>query len=268
MSEVTSIDKKEKQSSGWSDATFDSFPQNIKSIIISLRVVVDQIDSDFKQARELIVEIARQLDERRLCERNQISRTIKKVLKDKIQEGKVTEKWIEECLAPEYKRKYTKSEPSSLSKQQHTQQIVKVSTEGQQVLPSEGVNQFHDHSKQNGIGNEAVNYNKPAANRDSSIICDPVSSYAAQKLLSNPSDIGQECSSCLELKEKVIQLSEALQRISLPTADQILPSEFEIPIPKENYEMVKDAMNKSNSAIFVKCDAGKKFVRAVPDVDN
>jgi hypothetical protein len=77
-----------RQSSGWSDATFDSFPQNIKSIIASLRVVVDQIDSDFKQARELILEIARQLDERKLCERNQISRTIKKILKDKIQEGR------------------------------------------------------------------------------------------------------------------------------------------------------------------------------------
>ena len=45
-------------------------------------------------------------------------------------------------------------------------------------------------------------------------------------------------------------------------------SEFEITIPKENYEMVKDAMDKSNSAIFVKCDEGKKFVRVVSDVDN
>ena len=90
-------------------AICDSFPQNIKSIIATLMVVVDQIDSDFKQPRELILEIARQLDEGRLCERNQISRTIKKILKDKIEEGKVTEKWIEECLAPEYKRQYTKS---------------------------------------------------------------------------------------------------------------------------------------------------------------
>src|SRR5215469_17435136 len=96
----------------------DSFPQSIKSIIASLRIVIDQLDLDFKQAKELILEIARQLDERKLCERNQISRTIKKILKDKIQEGKVTEKWIEECLAPEYKRQYTKSEPSSVSKQQ------------------------------------------------------------------------------------------------------------------------------------------------------
>jgi hypothetical protein len=68
---------------------------------------------------------------------NEISRTIKKILKDKIKEGKVTEKWIEECLAPEYKRQYTKSEPISLSKQQPKQQIIEVSTEGKQVSPEQ-----------------------------------------------------------------------------------------------------------------------------------
>jgi hypothetical protein len=131
------------QPSGWKGNTiYDSFPQNIKSIIATLRVVVDQIDSDFKKARELILEIARQLDERQLCARNEISRTIKKILTDKIQEGKVTEKWIEECLAPEYKRQYTKSEPSSLSKQKPKQQVIEVSTEGKQVSPEQ-----HDDDK-------------------------------------------------------------------------------------------------------------------------
>ena len=39
-------------------------------------------------------------------------------MKDKIREGKITAKWIEDCLPPEYKRKYTtKSEVSSLSKE-------------------------------------------------------------------------------------------------------------------------------------------------------
>lgn len=104
---------------------FDSFPHSIKSIIASLRVV---IDSDFKQATALILEIATRLDKVELCERNHVSRTIKKILKDKIQEGKFTEKWIEECLAPEYKRQYIKSEPSSLSKQRPKRQLIEVST--------------------------------------------------------------------------------------------------------------------------------------------
>jgi len=49
---------------------------------------------------------------------DQVSRKIKEILKDKISEGKITAKWIEDCLPPEYKRKYTtKSEVSSLSKE-------------------------------------------------------------------------------------------------------------------------------------------------------
>ncbi|MGA9153610.1 MAG: hypothetical protein WBZ36_23770, partial [Candidatus Nitrosopolaris sp.] len=45
-------------------------------------------------------------------------------------------------------------------------------------------------------------------------------------------------------------------------------SEFEFIIPKEKYEMVMDAMDKSKSVIFVKCDGKKKFLRALADVDN
>jgi hypothetical protein len=48
---------------------FDSLPQEIKDIITMLRVVIDQLGSDFKQAKDLILEIARRLDEEGLCER-------------------------------------------------------------------------------------------------------------------------------------------------------------------------------------------------------
>jgi hypothetical protein len=101
---------KSQNSESVEEQTPNSFPQHIKSIISTLRVVIDQIDSDFKQAKELILEIARRLDEEKLCERDQISRAIKILLKDKIQANKITEKWIEECLPQEYKRQYNKSE--------------------------------------------------------------------------------------------------------------------------------------------------------------
>ena len=87
---------------------------------------------------------------------------------------------------------------------------------------------------------------------------------------SHPSDkyIGQECSSCLELQDQVTQLKEVLQQISISTADQIEAFGFEFIIPKEEHELVKDAMDKSKSAIFVIYDQSKKFVRALADVDN
>jgi hypothetical protein len=92
--------------------------QTIKGIINDLRLAVDQLGKDFIKAKDLIHELARSLDESKQCERDQVSRKIKEILKDKIREGKITAKWIEDCLPSEYKRKYTtKSEDTSLSKE-------------------------------------------------------------------------------------------------------------------------------------------------------
>jgi hypothetical protein len=63
---------------------------------------------EITSAKNLILELERLLDETQQCEQCQISRKIKEMLKDKINEGKITGKWIEECLPQEYKRKYTK----------------------------------------------------------------------------------------------------------------------------------------------------------------
>src|SRR5689334_799837 len=102
--------------------------QTIKVIVIDLKLVVDQLGSNFVKAKELIHELARHLDESKLCERDQVSRKIKEILKDKISEGKITAKWIEDCLPPEYKRKYTtKSEVSSLSKENRKEIVVDAS---------------------------------------------------------------------------------------------------------------------------------------------
>ena len=72
-----------------------------------------------------------------------------------------------------------------------------------------------------------------------------------------------------ELVRENEKLREALLRqTSIQTADRIQATEFEFTIPKEMYEMVKDAMDKSKSVIFVRYDENKKFVRAEPDVYN
>jgi hypothetical protein len=97
------------------ELTRDLFPQDIKNMISRLKTIVDHIDSPRKQAQDLIHELARLFDERGLCERYNISRKIKEILKDKVDAGKVTGRWIESCLPPEYKRTYVKSELSSLS---------------------------------------------------------------------------------------------------------------------------------------------------------
>ena len=74
--------------------------------ISDLRNLIDDYNKKLIKSQDLIIELARCLDEENLCKRSIISRVVKKLLKDKIQEGKITEKWIEECLPKEYKRKY------------------------------------------------------------------------------------------------------------------------------------------------------------------
>src|SRR5215469_928639 len=270
-----------KSSKALKDETIDSLPENVKSIARNLRIAIEQMHLSLAKAKELILETARQLDEEHVEEQANICKKIKEILKDKIQEGKISEGWIEECLPREYKRKYTRTE----SQQNHLSGIQQpelvVSTKGNQISQRDKPSDIdgkapdrevmsslfegqEDRSPSAGEASPAAVVNQSGYNADDS------ASYADANLLSHPSDkqIGQECTSCLELQDEVIQLREALQRISMQTVDQVPATGLGFPIPKEKYEVVIDAMDRSKSAIFVECDESKKFVRAVADVDN
>lgn len=89
----------------------------IRSIVDKLKQAIDIFSLNSKNTKDLVLESARELDERGLCNREDISRKLKQLLSDKIAEGKISGRWIEECLPKEYKRPYRKSEVGSLSKQ-------------------------------------------------------------------------------------------------------------------------------------------------------
>ena len=220
-------------------ANFSTFPQNVKSMISSLRILIDQLDSDFKQARELILEIAKHLDEGGLCERNQISRTIKKILIDKIQEGKITEKWIEECLSPEYKRQYTKSELSSLSKHRPKQQLIEVSVEGNQILPEQQADK----------GIDRLSERQPSNTADKLKQQDVILQEGAFKALVEEND---------ELKEVV------LRQTTILSADQVSNSELEFTVAKERYQEIEKAMHGSKNLVYLIFDKSRTFLRARP----
>jgi hypothetical protein len=86
----------------------------IETVVVNLRAVIDELDRNFASAK-VSLELARLLDETKECKQSQICTKIKEMLADKIKEGKITKKWIERCLPPEYRRRYVKSEQSSLS---------------------------------------------------------------------------------------------------------------------------------------------------------
>ena len=60
------------------------------------------------------------------------------MLADKIKEGKITKKWIERCLPQEYRRRYAKSEQSSLSgKAKNLEKIMIVDNKGKTIAGEE-----------------------------------------------------------------------------------------------------------------------------------
>ena len=101
----------------------------IKYVVVDLRAVIDALDRNFASAKSLILKLARLLDETKQCKQSQICTKIKEMLADKIKEGKITKKCIERCLPQEYRRRYAKSEQSSLSgKAKNLEKIIIVIT--------------------------------------------------------------------------------------------------------------------------------------------
>src|SRR5438270_13847965 len=100
-------------SSGGSGLMTDSL--KVEKLVHNLKATIDLLGLSFSKAKDQILELARMLDESKQCQRNRISIKIKELLQDKINEGKITSKWIHDCLPSDYKREYTKREVTSLS---------------------------------------------------------------------------------------------------------------------------------------------------------
>ena len=129
--------------------------------------------------------------------------------------------------------------------QEPKRQLIEVSTAGNQIAE-----QQEDKSA------DQLNEGQPTHKIDSA------DTVKQQGVILQADEVG-------ELVRENEKLREALLRqTSIQTADRIQATEFEFTIPKEMYEMVKDAMDKSKSVIFVRYDENKKFVRAEPDVYN
>jgi hypothetical protein len=77
----------------------------VNGILVDLKMVVEKFHFEFTKLREIIQELAKRLDENKICKQDIICHVIKEILK-KIDEGKISERYIESCLPTEYKRKH------------------------------------------------------------------------------------------------------------------------------------------------------------------
>jgi hypothetical protein len=203
--------------------------QILIGIIADLKLVIDQLYIDENNVKNLILELARRLDEDKLYERNQISRKIKNILGDKIKEGKITGKWIEECLPSEYKRKYTtaKSELSSLSKDKDKPHQIMVNAEGHTI------NEKSSSSDNHKAG--------PKSKSDLNQI-DAIGYTEEQNQV-------YECPRCQDLEEALFRATSLT-----PASNYPIIEEKEFQIPKEKRRLVIVAMRNSERVCYFRFD--------------
>jgi hypothetical protein len=225
---------------------------DLAGIIADLRTTIDQLNLDFIQAKRLIKELAKRLDELGKCEKSDISAKIKGILTNEIRGHKLTEKWIEECLPSEYKRKYTrKSELSSLSKK-----IENVKVHGGNAIDNgDGSTLLINHNT-----GHSDSYNNKGQN-------------LATGTVGSKEFAWQECEKSIDgtdpyqiLKEENSELREPLRRTKIIMGDQIGATEMEFKIPKVKYYEIKEAMTNSKYFCYLSFNSSGIMVRVVPDI--
>src|SRR5688572_24307449 len=102
----------------------------VNGIIVDLKMLVEELHFKYTKLRDIIQELAKRLDENKICKQEIICQAIKEILKEKISEGKISERYIESCLSTEYKRKHIRkkiieSEQISVSKNKSASLIQK-----------------------------------------------------------------------------------------------------------------------------------------------
>jgi hypothetical protein len=239
------------------DSVVSSDGMIIEGIIADLRIVIDQLDMNFANAKSLILELARHLDETKRCEQSQICRKIKEILQDKIKDGKITEKWIEGCLPQEYKRKYAKSELTSLSKQaKRNTELQKLKNRNQILVDAQG-----QKSILTNIDSRNDDGHKSNFHTGDSI------EQGLNKEVSNQNVRSEDDDKHQALRSEIYELRQALKRQTpILIADKISAAEIELIIPKSKYEEVTAAMESSRDSISVIFDRSGILQHADPDI--
>jgi uncharacterized protein YnzC (UPF0291/DUF896 family) len=221
----------------------------IETVVVNLRAVIDELDRNFASAKSLILKLARLLDETKQCKQSQICAKIKEMLADKIKEGKITKKWIERCLPQEYRRRYVKSEQSSLSdKAKNLEKIIIVDNEGKTIAGEEEPSTYNSSTIDN---NSAFTQSQ---GRDA---IQPLQKDTPNNLGVSENDDDGGCIRAQELQEAFLK---ALMMIE---DEHLSGAEIKFTIPKDRYEEVKTAMSNGSNCCYLIFDRNSgSFLRS------
>jgi hypothetical protein len=227
-----------------------SSTDQVQSIVANLKAVIDELGKNIANARSLISELAKLLDETKQCEQSQICRKIKEMLKDKITEGKITEKWIEECLPQEYKRKYVKSELTSLSQDENgTKEKILVDTSGRSSIAKALLSSDTSGSSNNSTEDNNAKFKASKTNQNLLVGSD-----------NQDTSYETDCLRCKELEDALLRAS------SVVSADKLQNENKTYLIPKEKHDLLMAAMEDSQRHCIVIFDRNGTFVHTEPDV--
>jgi uncharacterized protein YnzC (UPF0291/DUF896 family) len=172
------------------------------------------------------------------------------MLADKIKEGKITKKWIERCLPQEYRRRYVKSEQSSLSgKAKNLEKIMIVDNEGKTIAVEEEPSPYNSSTMDNSA------FTQPPG-RDA---VQPIQKEDDEDILEGDDDGDEAWTRSMESEEEGAPCSLLIREAERLSA----PAEIKFTVPKERYEEVKTAMSNGSNCCYLIFDRNNgSFLRS------
>jgi hypothetical protein len=217
---------------------------SVNGIIADLKMIVEELHLKFTTLREIIQELARRLDENNICKQEIICQAIKEILKEKIAEGKISERYIESCLPIEYKRKHNKK------KDIETEQIsvLQKNIQGTSIIQND----------------EAIN-NSDYINLENRNI-EPQYNNNIIKTLPKLHDAEFEgCSLCKDVVAENKELREIAEKNIMFLSAERLNNGFKI--SKNKAKEIEDVSKRCRDFIYLIFDIGDNIIRVKADIE-
>jgi len=217
---------------------------SVNGIIADLKMLVENLHLEFTKLREIIQELARRLDENKICKQEIICQAIKEILKEKIAEGKISERYIESCLPTEYKRKHSRKK----------------------IIETEQISVLQKNNQDTSImqNNEAIN-NSDYINLENRNI-EPQYNNNITKTLPKPHNAEVEgCSLCKDVVAENKELREiAKKNIMFLSAERLNNG---IKISKNKAKEIEDVNKRCKDFIYLIFDIGGNIIRVKADIE-
>jgi hypothetical protein len=218
---------------------------SVNGIITDLKMLVEKFHLEFTKLREIIQELARKLDEEQICKQEIICQAIKEILKEKISEGKISERYIESCLPTEYKRKHIRK------KIIQTEQIsVSQSNQGASLIQKDEPNNKSDHTNlENRHIEQKTQFNNKLTN---------------DLLKINDAEF-EGCNLCKDVVAENNELREiAKKNIMFLSAERLNNG---IKISKNKAQEIEDVSKRCKDYIYFIFDSGGNIIKIKADLE-